>query len=159
VAFGVFLSGFVINEPAPYELFLVVLIAIWALFGLKLSRHIAPLIALYVVFNIGGMFSILTMDAVKDTPMYIAVSLFLALRLDVLRRNHRGGPAPVAADFQGLCGGRHHHGAAGHSGLFRRDPRRRGVHPVRPRHGRISGPQRVWSLSGAALALPDARTC
>jgi hypothetical protein len=38
VAFGVFLSGFVINEPAPYELFLVVLIAIWALFGLKLSR-------------------------------------------------------------------------------------------------------------------------
>jgi O-antigen ligase len=78
VAFGVFLSGFVINEPAPYELFLVVLIAIWALFGLKLSRHIAPLIALYVVFNIGGMFSILTMDEVKETPLYIAVSLFLA---------------------------------------------------------------------------------
>jgi predicted neutral ceramidase superfamily lipid hydrolase len=78
VAFGVFLSGFVINEPAPYELFLVVLIAIWAVFGLKLSKHIAPLIVLYVVFNIGGMFSILTMDNVKDTPMYIAVSLFLA---------------------------------------------------------------------------------
>ncbi|WP_245304317.1 O-antigen ligase family protein [Hoeflea olei] len=78
VAFGVFLSGFVINEPAPYELFLVVLIGIWAIFGLKLSRHIAPLIALYVIFNIGGMFSILTMENVKDTPMYIAVSLFLA---------------------------------------------------------------------------------
>ena len=78
VAFGVFLSGFVINEPAPYELFLVVLIGIWAVFGLKLSRHIAPLIALYIIFNIGGMFSILTMDDVKGTPMYIAVSLFLA---------------------------------------------------------------------------------
>ena len=78
VAFGVFLSGFVINEPAPYELFLVVLIGIWAVFGLKLSRHIAPLIALYVIFNIGGMFSILTMDDVKGTPMYMAVSLFLA---------------------------------------------------------------------------------
>jgi len=78
VAFGVFLSGFVINEPAPYELFLVVLIGVWAVFGLKLSRHIAPLIALYVIFNIGGMFSILTMDEVKGTPMYIAVSLFLA---------------------------------------------------------------------------------
>ena len=78
VAFGVFLSGFVINEPAPYELFLVVLIGIWAVFGLRLSRHIAPLIVLYVIFNIGGMFSILTMDNVKDTPMYIAVSLFLA---------------------------------------------------------------------------------
>ncbi|MBC7284403.1 O-antigen ligase family protein [Hoeflea sp.] len=78
VAFGVFLSGFVINEPAPYELFLVVLIGIWAVFGLRLSRHIAPLIALYVIFNIGGMFSILTMDDVKGTPMYMAVSLFLA---------------------------------------------------------------------------------
>lgn len=78
VAFGVFLSGFVINEPAPYELFLVALIGVWALFGLRLSRHIAPLIALYVVFNIGGMFSILTMEDVKGTPMYMAVSLFLA---------------------------------------------------------------------------------
>ncbi|KGF68546.1 membrane protein [Hoeflea sp. BAL378] len=78
VAFGVFLSGFVINEPAPYELFLAVLIGIWAIFGLKLSRHIAPLIVLYLVFNIGGMFSILTMEDVKDTPMYMAVSLFLA---------------------------------------------------------------------------------
>ena len=79
VAFGVFLSGFVIREPAPYELFLACLIGIWALFGLKLSRHIAPLIVLYIVFNIGGMFSILTMEEVKDTPMYMAVSLFLAL--------------------------------------------------------------------------------
>lgn len=78
VAFGVFLSGFVINEPAPYEVFLAVLIGIWAVFGLKLSRHIAPLITLYVIFNIGGMFSILTMDDVNDTPMYMAVSLFLA---------------------------------------------------------------------------------
>ncbi len=79
VAFGVFLSGFVIREPAPYELFLACLIGIWALFGLKLSRHIAPLIVLYIVFNIGGIFSILTMEEVKDTPMYMAVTLFLAL--------------------------------------------------------------------------------
>ena len=78
VAFGVFLSGFVINEPAPYELFLAALIAIWAVFGLRLSRYIAPLITLYLLFNIGGMFSILTMDEVKNTPMYLAVSLFLA---------------------------------------------------------------------------------
>lgn len=78
MAFGVFLSGFVIEEPAPYELYMAGLIGIWVILGLKLSRRIAPLIALYIVFNIGGMFSILTMDGVKDTPMYIAVSLFLA---------------------------------------------------------------------------------
>lgn len=79
VAFGVFLSGFVIREPAPYDLYMAVLIGVWALFGLKLSRHIAPLIALFVVFIVGGMFSILTMEDVRDTPMYMAVSLFLAL--------------------------------------------------------------------------------
>ncbi len=78
IAFGVFLSGFVINEPAPYELYMAGLIGLWAILGLRLSRHIAPLIVLYVTFNIGGMFSILTMADVKDTPMYIAVSLFLA---------------------------------------------------------------------------------
>lgn len=79
VAFGVFLSGFVIQEPAPYELYMAVLIGVWALFGLKLSRYIAPLIALFLVFIVGGMFSILTMEDVRDTPMYMAVSLFLAL--------------------------------------------------------------------------------
>lgn len=78
MAFGVFLSGFVIEEPAPYELYMAGLVGVWVILGLKLSRHIAPLIVLYIVFNIGGMFSILTMDRVKDTPMYIAVSLFLA---------------------------------------------------------------------------------
>lgn len=79
MAFGVFLSGFVIREPAPYELYMAGLIGIWAILGLRLSRRIAPLIVLYITFNIGGMFSILTMESVKDTPMYIAVSLFLAL--------------------------------------------------------------------------------
>ena len=78
MALGVFLSGFVIREPAPYEIYMAGLIGIWAIAGLKLSRHIAPLIALYIIFNIGGMVSILTMDDVRDTPMYIAVSLFLA---------------------------------------------------------------------------------
>ncbi|TDH39476.1 hypothetical protein E2A64_07855 [Pseudohoeflea suaedae] len=79
IAFGVFLSGFVIREPAPYELYMAALIGLWAIMGLRLSRHIAPLIALYITFNIGGMFSILTMPNVKGTPMYIAVSLFLAI--------------------------------------------------------------------------------
>jgi len=78
VAVGVFLSGFVINEPAPYELYMAALIAIWALFGLRISRPIAPLVVLLVLFNIGGMISITQMADIRETPMYIAVSLFLA---------------------------------------------------------------------------------
>jgi O-antigen ligase len=79
VAFGVFLSGFVINEPAPYELFLVGLIGLWALFGIRLSRSIMPLIALILLFNIGGMIALTQMADLADAPLYVAVSLFLAL--------------------------------------------------------------------------------
>jgi lipopolysaccharide/colanic/teichoic acid biosynthesis glycosyltransferase len=157
VAFGVFLSGFVINEPAPYELFLVVLIAIWALFGLKLSRHIAPLISLYVVFNIGGMFSILTMDAVKQTPMYIAVSLFLAFTAMFFAAIIEADQRRLLLIFRAYVVAAIITAMLGILGYLRRDTRRRGVYPVRPRDGSVSGPQRVWSVSGAALALPDVR--
>lgn len=76
---GVFLSGFVIDEPAPYELYMVGLIALWAMFGLRISRTVAPLLVLLVVFNIGGMISTLQMDKLYNAPLYNAVSTFLAL--------------------------------------------------------------------------------
>lgn len=78
VALAVLLSGFVLREPAPYELFLVVLIPVWALFGLRISRHIVPLLVLLVLFNIGGMIAMSQMADLADAPLYIAVSLFLA---------------------------------------------------------------------------------
>lgn len=79
VALVVFLSGFVIAEPAPYELFLVVLIGLWALFGLKISRYVAPLLTLLTLFMIGGILSLMTMVDLTKGPMYMAVSGFLAL--------------------------------------------------------------------------------
>lgn len=75
---GVFLAGYVINEPAPYELFMVALIAIWALFGLRVSRTVAPLLVMLCVFNLGGLIAMTQMAELKDTPLYISVSLFLA---------------------------------------------------------------------------------
>lgn len=78
VALGVFLSGFVINEPAPYELYMAGLIAVSALFGLRISRTLAPLVVLLVLFNIGGMISMSQMADLMSTPLYLAVSLFLA---------------------------------------------------------------------------------
>lgn len=79
VAFGVFLSGFVISEPAPYELMMVALIGLWALFGLRISRQNAPLLALLLLFNVGGMLSLTVMRELGPGPMYVAVSAFLAL--------------------------------------------------------------------------------
>ena len=78
VAAGVFLSGFVISEPAPYEVFMAGLIGLWAIVGLRISRGIAPLLILLLLFNIGGMLSLTVMDDLAGGPMYIAVSLFLA---------------------------------------------------------------------------------
>ena len=79
VTFGVFLSGFVIDEPAPYELFMAGLIGLWAIVGLRISRNVAPLLVLLVTYNIGGMLSLTQMEDLSGGPMYIAVSLFLAL--------------------------------------------------------------------------------
>lgn len=79
VGVGVLLSGFVISEPAPYELFMAGLIGVWAILGLRISRYVAPLLALYLTFNVGGMLSLTVMTDMATGPMYVAVSLFLAL--------------------------------------------------------------------------------
>lgn len=76
---GVFLSGFVINDPAPYELYLVAVIAIAFLFGLRIPAAIAPLLALLILFVIGGMIAMTQMADLRDTPLYLAVTFFLAL--------------------------------------------------------------------------------
>ncbi|UVK37317.1 O-antigen ligase family protein [Mesorhizobium sp. AR10] len=78
VFLGVFLSGFVIDEPAPYDLYMVGLIAVWALFGLRISRAAVPLLVLLVTMNIGGMISMTQMSDLASTPLYLSVSLFLA---------------------------------------------------------------------------------
>ncbi|MCP1198445.1 O-antigen ligase [Notoacmeibacter sp. MSK16QG-6] len=79
IGLAVLLAGFVKFEPAPYEIYMAALIPIWALFGLRLATSITPLIVLLVTFNIGGLLSMLVMDKLYDTPLYLAVSLFLAL--------------------------------------------------------------------------------
>ncbi|WP_027162413.1 O-antigen ligase family protein [Mesorhizobium sp. WSM1293] len=78
VFIGILLSGFVISEPAPYELYMAGLIAIWALFGLRISRAATPLLVLLVTMNIGGMISMTQMADLANTPLYLAVSMFLA---------------------------------------------------------------------------------
>ncbi len=78
IGFGVFLLGFVMSEPAPYELYMVGLIMLALLFGLRLSRTSLVLLAILTVFNFGGMISVMQMADIKKAPLYIAVSLFLA---------------------------------------------------------------------------------
>ena len=79
VTVGVFLSGFVISEPAPYELWMAGLVGLWFILGLRISRYTFPLLALLITFNVGGILSLTQMKDLADGPMYVAVSTFLAL--------------------------------------------------------------------------------
>lgn len=79
VAFGVFLSGFVIAEPAPYELFMALLIAGWFILGLPISRTTGLLLAFMLTYMVGGFLSLTQMAAIGTAPIYMGVTLFLAL--------------------------------------------------------------------------------
>lgn len=79
LASGVFFSGFVLFEPGPYEILMLGLISIWALFGLRLSTYALSLLLLFTLFNIGGVLSVFQMADLKKAPLYIAISYFLAL--------------------------------------------------------------------------------
>ncbi len=76
---AVFLSGFVIQEPAPYELYMAGLLVLWLICGLKLRREFGPLIICMMVFSAGGMASVPLAREFGDAAMYIAVSVFLAM--------------------------------------------------------------------------------
>ena len=75
----IFLGGFVIFEPAPYELVLIVTLAVWFVLGLRIPRAIFPLLILFSIFNTGGIISSFQMVDHKSGFTYVAVSFFLAL--------------------------------------------------------------------------------
>jgi len=79
IALAVFLGGFVIFEPAPYELFLSALLAIWFICGMRIPIEVMPLLILFSLFNFGGILSSFMMTDYMRGIIYVAVSFFLAL--------------------------------------------------------------------------------
>lgn len=77
--FAAFLSGFVIEEPAPYELYMALLTVVWLACGLKLRREFGPLIICLMLYITGGIASIPIANDFGDASMYMAVSGFLAI--------------------------------------------------------------------------------
>ncbi len=76
--FAVFLGGFVFFEPAPYELFLALLIPGWLILGLTVPRAISPLVVLMILFVAGGIMAATQAKDFWTQPIYYAVSAFLA---------------------------------------------------------------------------------
>ncbi|MFN3252047.1 O-antigen ligase family protein [Roseibium album] len=74
-----FLSGFVIEEPAPYELYMALLCVVWLASGLRLRREFGPLIICLMLFVTGGLASVPLANEFGEAAMYIAVTGFLAI--------------------------------------------------------------------------------
>lgn len=69
---------FVMSEPAPYELALIVLVIVSFLFGLALPAVTAPLVGCLVVYILGGVLAVTQVPDLAKAPLYMAVSAFLA---------------------------------------------------------------------------------
>ncbi|WP_150523489.1 O-antigen ligase family protein [Roseibium sediminis] len=76
---AIFLSGFVIREPAPYELYLVFLSVVWLACGLRLRREFGPLIVCMMLYTTGGIAAAPLAREFGDAVIYIAVTGFLAV--------------------------------------------------------------------------------
>ena len=79
LALVVFLGAFVIAEPAPYELFLSLVLFVWALFGFKLNRYLLPLIVLLAIYIAGGFLALTQLPDPASELLYVVVTFFLAL--------------------------------------------------------------------------------
>jgi hypothetical protein len=76
---AVFLGGFVFYEPAPYDLYLALVIPAWMIVGLKVPRAISPLIVLTVLFMAGGVLAATQAVHLDQQPMYMAITGFLVV--------------------------------------------------------------------------------
>lgn len=79
LALGIFLTGFVIREPAPTDAVIALLLGIWFLLGLKVTRGTGPLAMLLVIIETGCLLSLTQMTDFTGGLVYFGVSAFLAL--------------------------------------------------------------------------------
>lgn len=77
LGFVIFLSGFVIFEPAPYEFALLALMTVWAAASLKLSRPLLPLVVLMLLYAAGGALTLTQADNFPKALMALCVTVFL----------------------------------------------------------------------------------
>jgi hypothetical protein len=79
IAVLVFLSGFVMIEPAPSDLLLCAVVVVWAFCGLRLTRPMAPLIVLLAAYVAGGLLSFTQLASFEKPITYMATTIFLVI--------------------------------------------------------------------------------
>lgn len=79
LALSVFLTGFVIHEPAPGDAIMAALIGTWLVLGLKISRATGPLLLMLLVLEVGCLISLTQMEDLDVGPVYLGVNVYLAM--------------------------------------------------------------------------------
>lgn len=79
LALGVFLTGFVIHEPAPGDAVVALLLGVWFILGLRISRSTGPLAMLLIAIQAGCLLSLTQMTDYAEGMSYFGISAFLAL--------------------------------------------------------------------------------
>jgi len=74
-----FVSAFVLEEPAPYELLLGLAFAIWIVFGLRLNRYIMPMVALFLAYLAGGFLDLTQLADPMSGVMYMLTTALLVV--------------------------------------------------------------------------------
>lgn len=73
----VFCGCFALIEPSPYEVMFLVTVFVFLVTGLRINARIIPLMVLLLVFNIGGIFSLIPFMDEPASVRFIAVGIYL----------------------------------------------------------------------------------
>lgn len=93
--------GFI--EPSPYEVAFLLAVGVFAISGLRMSYKLIPLVIFLLLYNVGGVFSLVPWMSEEPSVRFIAVSVYLMItaiffgaimtddpvgRLDAMRRGY-----------------------------------------------------------------------
>lgn len=96
-------SGFALIEPSPYEFIFLLTLFVFALTGVRLSQKLLPMVLLLLLYNIGGIISLIPWMDEAPSVRFTAVSVYLMItaiffaaimaedtlgRLETLRRGY-----------------------------------------------------------------------
>lgn len=73
----VFCGCFALIEPSPYEVMFLVTVFIFLITGLRTNVKIVPLVMLLLIFNIGGIFSLIPFMDEPPSVRFIVVGIYL----------------------------------------------------------------------------------
>jgi len=72
-------SGFALIEPSPYEFVFLLTLFVFAVTGIRFSQKLLPLAVLLLLYNIGGIFSLIPWLEEADSVRFTAVSIYLMI--------------------------------------------------------------------------------